>query len=130
MEDGISIKDAAERLGVSQHTLRYYERAELLLRVQRGSNGHRRYSARDLDWLQFLLRLRSTGMHIADVAEYARLVRIGDATFEDRLALLERHERTVRAQVAEYKEHLKAVRYKVNIYREMLAGNHNVTISA
>lgn len=130
MDDRISIKDAAARLGVSQHTLRYYERADLLLPVERGSNGHRRYSARDLDWLQFLLRLRSTGMPITDVAEYARLVRIGDSTFEDRLALLERHERTVRAQVAEYKEHLKAVQFKVNLYRELLETKNTNTRTA
>ena len=130
MDDEISIKDAASRLGVSQHTLRYYERADLLLPVDRGSNGHRRYSTRNLDWLQFLLRLRSTDMPIADVAEYARLVRIGDSTFGDRLALLERHERTVRAQLAEYKEHLKAVQFKVNLYRELLEAKQSKTRTA
>lgn len=130
MDAGISIKEAAGRLGVSQHTLRYYERARLLLPVERGASGHRRYSPRDLDWLQFLLRLRSTGMPIADVAEYARLVRIGDSSFGDRLALLERHERTVRAQVAEYKEHLKAVQFKVNYYRELIEPNQTTTRTA
>jgi DNA-binding transcriptional MerR regulator len=49
---------------LSTHTLRYYERAGLLDPVGRAESGHRRYVAADLAWLDFLTRLRATGMAI------------------------------------------------------------------
>ena len=44
MGDGFTVQETAERTGLSEHTLRYYERAGLLAAVRRdGSSGHRRY---------------------------------------------------------------------------------------
>ncbi len=61
-----TIQEAAERTGVSAHTLRYYERIGLLTPIHRETNsGHRRYSEDNLRLVQFLLRLRTTGMPIA-----------------------------------------------------------------
>src|SRR5687767_9249406 len=49
MGDGFTVQETAERTGLSEHTLRYYERAGLLAAVRRdGSSGHRRYSADDV----------------------------------------------------------------------------------
>ena len=40
--DGLTVLETAERTGLSEHTLRYYERAGLLTAVRRdGSSGHR-----------------------------------------------------------------------------------------
>jgi DNA-binding transcriptional MerR regulator len=58
----LTISDAARHAGVSAHTLRYYERAGLLARVERAGSGHRRYDEADLRWIGFLMNLRSTGM--------------------------------------------------------------------
>ena len=44
--------------GVSAHTLRYYERAELIRPVARNAGNQRRYSAADVEWVTLLLRLR------------------------------------------------------------------------
>ncbi len=66
---GISIADAANRLGLSIETLRYYERDGLLLRpVPRSASGHRRYQDHDLGWIELVTRLRSTGMRSASPA--------------------------------------------------------------
>ena len=45
----------------------------------RSAGGQRRYAASDLDWLAFLLRLRATGMSIADMRHFTDLRRSGDA---------------------------------------------------
>ena len=76
--DGLTIADAAERLGLTTDTLRYYEKDGLLLRpVGRTPSGHRRYGPDDLRWIELVTRLRSTGMAIRDVRRYADLVRDG-----------------------------------------------------
>ena len=72
-----SIGEAAEKCGLSQHTLRWYERIGLLGPVARDANGRRRFSDGDLDWLDLITRLRETGMPVSDMQRYAELVRSG-----------------------------------------------------
>jgi len=107
------------------HTLRYYERDGLMLRrVGRTASGHRRYSDRDLHWIDLISRLRSTGMPIRDVRRYAELVRSGDGNEAERLALLRDHRQQVLAQLAEVTEHLGAIDRKIGIYVDRLEGEH------
>ena len=120
-----SIAETAELTGLTMHTLRYYERDGLMLRrVGRTASGHRRYSDRDLHWIDLISRLRSTGMPIRDVRRYAELVRSGDGNEAERLALLRDHRQQVLAQLAEVTEHLGAIDRKIGIYVDRLEGEH------
>jgi DNA-binding transcriptional MerR regulator len=121
MTTSLTISGAARASGVSAHTLRYYERAGLLDPVDRAASGHRRYAEEDLARIQFLTKLRSTGMPIRQIREYAELMRRGDDTHEARLALLEAHRDTVRAHLAETERNLELIDYKIGYYRERLA---------
>ncbi len=49
-----SIGEAAAKCGLSQHTLRWYERIGLLGAISRGGDGRRRFSDGDLEWLSLL----------------------------------------------------------------------------
>lgn len=117
----LTISDAARASGVSAHTLRYYERAGLLDPVDRAASGHRRYAQEDLVRIQFLTKLRSTGMPIRQIRAYAELMRGGEETHEARLALLEEHREAVRAQLAETARNLDLIDHKIDFYRERLA---------
>lgn len=113
-----TIAEAAERTGLTAHTLRYYERDGLLLGpVERASSGHRRYSEEDLDWVTLVTRLRETGMPVRDVRRYAAMVREGSGNEADRLALLQAHRTEVLARLAEVQAHLAAIDAKIGIYR-------------
>jgi DNA-binding transcriptional MerR regulator len=113
----LSIAEAAEHTGLTAHTLRYYERDGLLLGpVERASSGHRRYSVRDLRWIELITRLRATGMPIRDVRRYAALVRDGAGNEAERLALLLSHREVVERQLAEVTGHLRAIDHKIAIY--------------
>jgi DNA-binding transcriptional MerR regulator len=119
---GLTIAAAAERLGLSVDTLRYYERDGLLIRpVPRSSSGHRRYEDDDLRWIDLVTKLRSTGMPIRDVRRYADLVRSGDGNEEDRLVLLRAHREQVLADLARAQSHLAAIDYKIDLYEERVA---------
>jgi DNA-binding transcriptional MerR regulator len=113
---GLTIAEVAERTGLTRHTLRYYERDGLMLDVGRAGSGHRRYSERDLGWIELITKLRATGMPIREVRRYAELVRAGDGNEEERLALLRAHRERVLAQLAMMAAHLDAIDVKIGYY--------------
>lgn len=115
----LTIQQVAESIGLSEHTLRYYERIGLLDPVGRATSGHRRYAAEDIAWLEFLLRLRATGMPIRQMRRYADLRRQGPTTVGERRALLEAHQRQVRQQLAELRANLRIVEAKIAQYKTM-----------
>ena len=117
----LTISDAARASGLSAHTLRYYERAGLLEPVGRAASGHRRFGEEDLARIQFLIKLRATGMPIRQVRAYAQLMRKGDATDEARLRMLEEHRVAVREQLAETERNLALIERKIGIYRDKVA---------
>jgi DNA-binding transcriptional MerR regulator len=119
VDASLSISEAAERTGLSTHTLRYYEREGLMLGgVGRASSTHRRYSDADIAWVEFLTKLRSTSMPIAKVREYVDLVRQGDVSTPARLALLLAHRESVIAQLGEMTRSLAAIDFKIATYRK------------
>ena len=119
---GLSIAEAARRAGVSVHTLRYYERAGLVVTaVDRTAGGRRRYQQLDLDWITVCTRLRATGMPIRTIRRYAQLVSAGHGNEQERLALMETHRAEVTAKLAELQENLKLIDHKINVYRGRLA---------
>jgi DNA-binding transcriptional MerR regulator len=117
-EAGLTIAEAARRTGVSVHTLRYYERAGLVVTpVDRTRSGRRRYHGEDLKWISICTKLRGTGMPIKAIRRYAQLVSGGPGNEQERLALLEAHRADVTARLAETQEHLKLIDHKIDVYR-------------
>ena len=116
----LTIGEVAERTGLTRHTLRYYERDGLMLGVDRGGSGHRRYSELDLGWIELITKLRATGMPIREVRRYAELMRQGDDTDAERLALLEDHREAVLLRLEETARNLDLIDWKINFYRERL----------
>jgi DNA-binding transcriptional MerR regulator len=110
-----SISAAAEKCGLSQHTLRWYERIGLVGPVSRDASGRRRFSDADLDWLSLITRLRETGMPVTDMQRYAELVRSGGGEAE-RLELLRCHREEVRRALAAQRECLKLLNSKIDAY--------------
>ena len=119
---GLSIAEAARRTGVSVHTLRYYERAGLVITtVDRTATGRRRYHQQDLYWIKICTKLRATGMPIKTIRRYAQLVAAGPGNEHERLALLESHRAQVVAKLAELQENLKIIDHKIDVYRNSVA---------
>ena len=122
--EALSISDAADATGLSAHTLRYYERAGLMLdAVERAPSSHRRYTEHEIRWVTLLTRMRATGMPIRRIREYADLVRAGEGNEAERLALLEAHRDCVLEKLDEMRSNLEAVDYKIALYRAQLEGD-------
>ncbi len=111
----------AEQTGVSIETLRYYEREGLLQRVERATNGHRRYSSADKHWVEILRCLRDTGMSIEALRTYCQLGEQGVHTQPERLALLEEHKRLVLDEIETKKQAIERIDHKIQYYTEQIS---------
>ena len=116
----MNIAAFAARCGLSAHTLRYYERIGLLGSVARQANGHRTFGPRDVEWVEFLHRLRSTGMSIGEMLRYAELRARGDSTLAERKQMLAQHADRLAADLREQQAHLRVVRQKIAIYEGLI----------
>jgi DNA-binding transcriptional MerR regulator len=112
----LSVREAADRVGLSPHTLRWYEQEGLVAPVGRDSVGRRRYTEEDLNWLMLLTKLRRTGMAVRDMRRYAELARQGPRTIGERVRLFEQHRERVLDRIAELQRDLDAINHKIGIY--------------
>jgi DNA-binding transcriptional MerR regulator len=119
METGLTIQQVAQQTGLSVHTLRYYERNGLLEPVNRAANGHRRYAATDLNRIEFLTRLRSTGMPIRQMQQFAKLLNERPEAIGDRRAILEAHQHNVEQHIQELQQNIAAIQKKIRFYKEL-----------
>lgn len=117
----LSIGELSAQCGVTAHTLRFYEAEGILMPAGRLANGHRRYHAADVHWLEFVLRLKRTGMPLADIRAYAVLRARGDGTLDERLAMLQRHRERLAMQIEALTTNARALDDKIEIYRSMIA---------
>ncbi|MEM8859134.1 MAG: MerR family transcriptional regulator [Chloroflexota bacterium] len=111
-----SIGETSRQTGLSIDTLRYYERIDLLVDIDRNGSGHRSYDEDDLGWLNLLVCLRETGMPIADMVCFAELVRQGEESIEDRLTLLNTHRKNVLSKINQMQKKLTVIDKKIEHY--------------
>ncbi|MFC1416365.1 MerR family transcriptional regulator [Streptacidiphilus cavernicola] len=113
-----TIGEVVARTGLTAHTLRWYERIGLLEHPARSHSGQRRFSDRDLIWLDFLGKLRLTAMPVADMVRYADLRREGEHTAAARQQLLIAHRDEVRQRIADLQATLLIIDHKIDFYAE------------
>lgn len=111
------IGDLARLTGLSVDTLRWYEKIGLIPAPLRDRGGRRVYGEDVLAWIDFLGRLKTTGMSIADMRRYARLRAAGPPTIPARRALLERHRSAVAVEIAALEASLAVLDGKIETYR-------------
>lgn len=118
----LTIGQVAARTGLSVHTLRFYEREEILVQpVRRAAGGRRVYTEDDVDWLTLCTILRGAGMPLPDIRRYTELVQAGDGNESERLELLRQHEQRIRAQQEQLDRCRDLIEFKIGVYEDILA---------
>ena len=112
-----SIGDFAKLTGLGIHTLRYYEH-EGLIAPERNSSNRRCYSDKDLIWIEFIKRLKDTGMPIKEIRHYAKLRADGDPTLSERMEMLVQHRQALNEQIAQLQEHKIKLDEKIEFYKK------------
>jgi len=119
MENLFSIQQVASMTGLSTHTLRYYEKIGLIKNVQRAQTGYRQYTDVDLAWIQFLIRLRVTGMPMLKMKQFSDLRQKGESTITARKELLEEHYNDVLGKIEELELNSHKIEEKIAHYKKL-----------
>jgi len=113
------IAEAAKKSGLSIDTIRYYEKSGMLPEIRRGSDGHRRFSTENIEWLTLLYWLRETGMPMKTMYRFASLYQAGDHTVPERKTILLKHSEYLKKRRADL-DHCEAVlAHKLAMYEEI-----------
>ncbi|EHO49869.1 MerR family transcriptional regulator [Lentilactobacillus kisonensis] len=110
----------SELVSLSIDTLRYYEKLGLI-KPQRSTNNRRAYTDNDIKWVQFIKRLKKTGMPIKSIKLYAKLRYQGNATIDERLKLLDNQMHRLKTDQNEIQAHIAFLNQKMATYRQIKA---------
>ena len=116
----MTIKEVSEHFGISQDTLRYYERVKMIPKVTRTSGGIRDYQEEDLKWVELALCMRSAGLPIEVMIEYLDLYQKGDETIPARLELLSSQMEVLQEQKKQLEATMNRLAYKISKYEEAM----------
>lgn len=112
----MTIKEVSEKYGLSQDTLRYYEKIGVIPPVTRTAGGIRNYTEQDIGWVENAVCMRSAGLPVEVIAEYCRLFSMGDSTIGARLELLTEQRKKLIEQKEQLEAEISRLDYKIGRY--------------
>ena len=98
----MTIKEISEQLGVSQDTLRYYEKVGMIPPVTRTKGGIRDYQEDDIAWVKLATCMRNAGLPVKVMIDYLNLYKQGDSTIQVRCDLLKEQREKLNYKIARY----------------------------
>lgn len=116
------IGELTKLLGVSEHTLRFYEKEGLVV-PNRDKNNIRYYSEDNKLWAEFILHMKETGMSLEDLKKYTSLWEAGEEGTEEMIGILLNHREKVKQQVNIYINNLNLLDKKISFYQKSLEKN-------
>lgn len=112
----MTIKEVSEKYGLSQDTLRYYEKIGVIPPVTRTSGGIRNYTEQDIGWVENAVCMRNAGLPVEVITEYCRLYSMGDSTIGARLELLTEQRKKLIEQKEQLETEISRLDYKIGRY--------------
>ncbi len=115
---GYSIKAMSEKVGLTEYTLRYYEREGLLPGIERDENGNRNFSDQDLELIGLICCLRNTGMSLTAIKRFVALAQ-EDATISVRKQMLLEQKQVIEQKIQQFKKYALKIDKKIACYEEL-----------
>lgn len=112
------ITEVSEKLGISQDTLRYYERIGLIPPIKRNKSGVRDYKEKDCEWIEIIKCLRNAGLPIEALIEYVQLFQQGDETIRARKEILAEQHTQLIMKIEDLQKTLERLNNKITRYEQ------------
>ena len=114
------IREIAAKTNMSTDTLRYYERIGLLPPVPRNAAGIRNYDEYFVNFINFIKKLKASGMSLEHIIDYIRLAEMGDATIQERKKLLAEARETLLDKINSLQLVAELADYQLRNYENLL----------
>jgi MerR family transcriptional regulator, aldehyde-responsive regulator len=109
-----TIQEVSRRTGLSEPTLRYYEKIGLIDPVSRDSSSrHRRYDAATVTRIESLANLRAVGLSIEDMRTLMHSRGHDPETIETKLGLLVAHSKEIAREISRLKARQRFVQNRI-----------------
>ena len=116
----MTIREVAAKTNMSTDTLRYYERIGLLPPVPRNAAGIRNYDEYFVNFINFIKKLKASGMSLEHIIDYIRLAEMGDATIQERKKLLAEARETLLDKINSLQLVAELADYQLRNYENLL----------
>ena len=116
----MTIREVAAKTNMSTDTLRYYERIGLLPPVPRNAAGIRNYDEYFVNFINFIKKLKASGMSLEHIIDYIRLAEMGDATIQERKKLLAEARETLLEKINSLQLVAELADYQLRNYENLL----------
>lgn len=113
-----SIGQVAKKTGLSEYTIRYYDKQGLMPFVHRSDSGRREFNDHDLAFLDLITCLKKTGMPLTEIKEFVDMSVAGDSTLKARLDLFKTQQAVVEEEIKEAQKRLHKLQFKVKYYEK------------
>lgn len=120
-----TVKEVAELLGVSVHTVRYYDDKGLIPGTKRNAANQRLFDDMEVEWLFVSLTLKNTGLSLKDVKHYIELYQQGDSTLPERYEIMKKQKEKTLQEMEELKLRLAVLGRKIDHYGKLLEGEED-----
>lgn len=118
-----TIKEVADKMDISEHTLRFWAKSGFFPFVKRNENNIRQFSENDLEWVKIVKCLRSVGTENKAIKRYIDLCIIGDSTIKERYGIIQDTKQKALKQMEELKQQLALLDYKEHFYQNLIKNN-------
>lgn len=118
-----TIKEVADKMDVSEHTLRFWAKSGFFPFVKRDNNNIRRFSEDDLAWVKIVKCLRSVGTENRAIKRYIDLCIIGDSTIPERYGIIQATKLKALQQMEELQKQLDLLEFKEKFYQNLIKNN-------
>jgi DNA-binding transcriptional MerR regulator len=102
----MKIGSVSDQTGLGIHTIRYYEKQGLIKKPEKDESGHRAYTLKDIDVLDWVSCMKNSGMSLNKIKEYTKAFYADDRS-------------TCATLLEEHLKHLFAQREKTDHYIEV-----------
>ena len=118
----MTIAEVSKKYGLTQDTIRYYEKMGLIPPVPRNKSGIRNFDEQSCRWIEFIKCMRSSGLSIEVLKKYVELFNKGKSTVKERKDLLIGQREKLLEKQEDIKKTLDRLNYKIELYDDIVSG--------
>ena len=118
-----TIKEVADKMDVSEHTIRFWAKSGFFPFITRNKNNIRMFAESDLEWVKIVKCLRFVGVDNKSIKRYIDLCIQGDSTIKERYSIILESKNKTLKQIKTLSEQLALLEYKEKFYENLIKNN-------